>query len=678
MPSVETLVNAMLPSVSPELLASILDRAAGSPLYAEQLAAMLRERTADQPATLDESAIPANVHALLAARIDALPGILKPVLLDASVIGRTFWSGAVATLGSRDAAAVEPVLADLSRRELARPAFPSSMDGEAEYAFWHALVRDVAYGALPRAARVARHRAAAAWIAERSGGARGRTAEIVAEHYGRALELATALGATPDDLDAIRDPYVDALLGAADHAMGTSPAQAAGHARRALEVVGPRDSRRVEILTTLGLALLSIGHYPEARTALEEVHTRLMKGGGAARAASIAVPLTTALMESGDAARASTILDEARAALANQPGPTLLAVMAEQAMMAVRGEGPRAGEVLARRVVELADELGILPPSRALIALGGDANYARAIEIADAAGDLRTASKCRYNLAVHFRGHADAWLAVINDSIAFDGAHGITNLSPYNVRAWTSFFYLGRSDGSVDELETVIEKAREAGDAFTRSQGMSTLLEIRAARGEPVGSLDELIAEWAAAGLGDGLELLLAEVAIAGGDLAETRSMLAAFLDAGLEPDAPWIFVDHALVAGDRALAARGIAVTRSGAAARQGTSADALALESATDDAISGRLAEADRDLGTAMELYGRAWRRFAEYGWDAPGGTTRGWLGRCLLDDGRPAEAVEHLQAARDIAARLGLAPRLIELDALLASSGVEPAPR
>ncbi len=71
------------------------------------------------------------------------------------------------------------------------------MEGEAEYAFWHALVRDVAYGALPRAARVAKHRAAAAWIAARSGGVNGRTAEIVAEHYLRALDLATALGAGP-------------------------------------------------------------------------------------------------------------------------------------------------------------------------------------------------------------------------------------------------------------------------------------------------------------------------------------------------------------------------------------------------------------------------------------------------------------------------------------------------
>ena len=170
--SVGELVAEALPGATPEVLASILDRAAGSPLFAEQLVAMLRERGTDPSAALDEAAIPATIHALLTARIDALPAELKAVLLDASVIGRTFWSGAVATLGERDGASVEPALTDLSRREFARPAFPTTMEGEAEYAFWHALVRDVAYGALPRAARVAKHRAAGDWIAGRSDGAR--------------------------------------------------------------------------------------------------------------------------------------------------------------------------------------------------------------------------------------------------------------------------------------------------------------------------------------------------------------------------------------------------------------------------------------------------------------------------------------------------------------------------
>ena len=533
------------------------------------------------------------------------------------------------------------------------------MEGETEYAFWHALVRDVAYGALPRAARVAKHRAAAAWIAARSGGVNGRTAEIVAEHYVRALELASALGASADDLDAIRDPLVDALMGAADHAMGTSPAQAAVHARRALDQIGPDDPRRADALTTHGLAVLDVGHYPDARQSLEEARSLLVTKGGAVAAASIAVPLSNALAEAGDAARASAMLDEARVALAESPGPTLLEVMAAQAMMAVRAGEPHAAGVLGRRIVELSEELGILPPPRALTAIGGDANYVRAIEIADTTGDLRLSSRCRYNFSVHFRGRAAAWLDVINDSIAFDRTHGITNFSTYNLRASVSFNFLGRSAGVIDDLESIIAQAREIGDAFTEVQAWSSLVEIRAVRGEPVGPLDKLIAGWEAVGFGAGLEWTLAKVALANGDHGATRSLLTALLDAGLEVETPWLFVDHCLVADDRALAGRAAAAYRSDAATRHATSPDHITLERAADDALAGRLAEADGDLEVARDRYERAWRTFAEYGWDTPAGMVRGWLGRCLLDQGEVTAAVEQSKPADTLRQRSALPP-------------------
>ena len=198
------LIGATLTGASPELLQTVLERAAGSPLYAEQLAALVRERgltAAD--ASLDERVIPPTIQALLAARIDALPRDLKPTLLDASVIGKVFWSGAVAALENRERLAIEPALTDLERRELTRSKHPSSMADETEYGFWHALLREVAYSFLPRAARLAKHRAAAAWITAKAGGALGDLAEIVVDHLRRAEELADATGAA-DELTAIR------------------------------------------------------------------------------------------------------------------------------------------------------------------------------------------------------------------------------------------------------------------------------------------------------------------------------------------------------------------------------------------------------------------------------------------------------------------------------------------
>ena len=70
----ETLVSQTLPQAEPQLIDIVLERAGGSPLYAEQLAAMVRERALPiAGGVLDETMIPPSVQALIAARIDALP-----------------------------------------------------------------------------------------------------------------------------------------------------------------------------------------------------------------------------------------------------------------------------------------------------------------------------------------------------------------------------------------------------------------------------------------------------------------------------------------------------------------------------------------------------------------------------------------------------------------------------
>ena len=80
-----------------------------------------------------------------------------------------------------------------------RPARSSSMEGEHEYGFWHVLVRDVCYGQIPRAARAARHRAAAAWIERKAGERVEDLADVLAHHYLQALELARAAGESDED-----------------------------------------------------------------------------------------------------------------------------------------------------------------------------------------------------------------------------------------------------------------------------------------------------------------------------------------------------------------------------------------------------------------------------------------------------------------------------------------------
>ncbi len=109
-------------------------------------------------------------------------------------IGKVFWAGAIAQMGERDLTAVTETLRELSRKELVRPARRSSIEGEAEYAFWHILARDVAYCQLPRASRAARHVAAARWIESKAPERVEDLADVLAYHYATALELAQAAG----------------------------------------------------------------------------------------------------------------------------------------------------------------------------------------------------------------------------------------------------------------------------------------------------------------------------------------------------------------------------------------------------------------------------------------------------------------------------------------------------
>ena len=136
------------------------------------------------------------MQALIAARLDTLEPEAKSLLADAAVIGKVFWAGAVAAMGERDPQTVTTTLRELSRKELVRPPRHSSMAGEAEYAFWHVLARDVAYNQLPRASRATRHVAAAAWIESKAPERVEDLADVLAYHYATALELARAAGQT--------------------------------------------------------------------------------------------------------------------------------------------------------------------------------------------------------------------------------------------------------------------------------------------------------------------------------------------------------------------------------------------------------------------------------------------------------------------------------------------------
>jgi class 3 adenylate cyclase len=156
-----------------ERVEEVIRVAEGNPLFIEQLAATIDET--------DSGTLPTSVRALVAARLDALPRAERALLIDASVVGKVFWEGALRAVNP-DNGDVTRLLEDLERRDLVRREQASMIEGEQQFAFTHVLIRDVAYDLLPRADRARRHGLVAEFF-ESSTGASGEKIGALARHW---------------------------------------------------------------------------------------------------------------------------------------------------------------------------------------------------------------------------------------------------------------------------------------------------------------------------------------------------------------------------------------------------------------------------------------------------------------------------------------------------------------
>ena len=137
-------------------------------------------------------------------------------------MGKVFWTGIVAEMGDRDDSAARAGLHELARKELVRAARTSSVKDQAEYSFWHALVRDVAYSQIPRADRAQKHIAAAGGSSEWPGERVTDHAELLAYHYTQALDLTRAVGTTAGEELRTRSPALSCARGRSGRRRSTS------------------------------------------------------------------------------------------------------------------------------------------------------------------------------------------------------------------------------------------------------------------------------------------------------------------------------------------------------------------------------------------------------------------------------------------------------------------------
>jgi class 3 adenylate cyclase/tetratricopeptide (TPR) repeat protein len=184
--------------VSAEDVDRLVQIAEGNPLFVEELAASLAEGIPPG------SALPTTVRVAIASRIDSLPPEERALLLDASVVGKVFWRG---SLQAMDHESVGDSLDALEARDLIRREPTSRMRDDAEYTFKHVLIRDVAYGILPRAERRKRHAAVASYVGTMAGEQVRDIAWLLAHHWREAGEPGRAIDYLLLAAEAARDSW---------------------------------------------------------------------------------------------------------------------------------------------------------------------------------------------------------------------------------------------------------------------------------------------------------------------------------------------------------------------------------------------------------------------------------------------------------------------------------------
>ena len=389
---------------------SVLRRAEGNPLYAAEYARMLADHEGD------DLPLPETVQGLIAARIDGLPAAEKALLQDASVLGKVFWPGALE--GSSG-----DLLHALERREFIRRDRRSAVAGETQYAFLHLLVRDVAYGQIPRARRMERHRAAAEWLESLATDRSEDRAEMLAHHYREAFKLAEASGA---DTEPFRAAACDALIDASERATALSSWTTAGElAAEALRLMHSDDARRPMLQFRLARGK-AFGTGAEIDIPLAEaVRDAFLAQGDREGAADAEAFLAWAVWWKGDGeaarAHAAASLELARDLPASVAKARAYARAAR--LEGIGGDSQRAIE-LADQTLAIAeeidsDELRADALNSRGIAKGklddqaGIDDLRRAVELADASNSAQQMATARNNLASNLAG-----FGLIDESLA--------------------------------------------------------------------------------------------------------------------------------------------------------------------------------------------------------------------------------------------------------------------
>ena len=677
--------QALLPA---EVQSLLLERAGGNPLYAEEFARLLTDRgllTRHGRLTgASDLPLPDTVQALIAARLDTLAPEDKALLQCAAVFGKVFWPGALAAMDGVDEEEARGGLAQLRRKELIRAAWVSAVEGEPEYSFWHALIRDVAYAQVPRTSRSRRHRAAAEWIQALAGDRVADRAELIAYHFTQALVHARA--AREPDLAELEGSTRDALVLAGDSTMGLSLARAGAHYRQALELYPPGTPGRAWVLARAARAVFQAGRVAEAAGAFQEAIDGFAAEGEVVGQGEALNRLSSVLWNQGETRRARKALLRAVELLEQaQPGPGLCSAYAQMAMDRVMSGHPQEALGWADKALALAEELGGLPEERlrALDSRGvarGDLGDLGGMDDLRAALELGLETGAGYDTAVVYNNLIEPlWLSegpvaaleTCQEAIEFTERRGLGEGTAW-IRSATlvPLLDLGRWDEAVGTANALIVWERDHGGQYMSEMAHQIKARVLLWRGKLQAARTLARAFLPRAREIDDLQLLVPALATAAaaeqaaGDHTAARALVEELQRVvGDRPGGRWYLGQH-LADLLRVCVAVGQPATAEAlcAQANHGVARNQHGLLSAR-----AALAEAGGALEEAALRYDEAAARWDAYGHQLEHARALLGAGRCLLTLDRP-EGRHRFKDAQAILSTLKTEPLLDEIDTAL----------
>jgi class 3 adenylate cyclase/tetratricopeptide (TPR) repeat protein len=424
--SMDQLVDALVPGIPAAARAVITSQAQGIPLFAVETVRSLIDRNIVQrvegvyklTGDIGKLAVPDSLHALLAARLDALDSDLRRLVADAAVLGTTFPADALIAVSEQDEVSVRTALTELVRRELLSVSADPLSPERGSYGFAQNMLRQVAYGTLSRRDRKARHLKVAAHLRAAFPGNGEEVIDVIARHYRDALD------AVPDDADVgqIRAQAVAALVRAAERAERTgAPASAAASYAEAADLTlaglpgGPEAAagqlsagllweRAAEAADTYADWALAVELAGRAR----DYHLQVGQARAAARARAVA---GQALRGWGRLAEAREQLTAAIEVLRPDPDTDTVHALNNLALLELAADSPDAGTLFAEalsvgQAIGVSDrELSHLFASRGFYLIFTDrpreaAAYLReSARLASQAGDSRRLGRALISLA---------------------------------------------------------------------------------------------------------------------------------------------------------------------------------------------------------------------------------------------------------------------------------------